>query len=302
MSRAPDWIAVDWGTTQLRIWEMTDAGEILTSHQSPRGMSTLAPDDYETVLLQLIGPNLASDCATPVVICGMAGARQGWQEAPYSKTPCTPPSARTATTVATQDPRLQVHILPGVSQDKPADVMRGEETQIAGFLTAEPKFDGVICLPGSHSKWVHISASEIVSFRTFMTGELFAALSTATVLRHSMGEGWNETAFLEAVDRAIASPAAALGDLFSLRAEPLLHGLDTASVRARLSGLLIGSELAAARPYWLGQDVVILGESHLAQNYRAALTSQGAMARLTPSGPTTLAGLASAYISLKDPK
>ena len=55
--------------------------------------------------------------------------------------------------------------------------MRGEETQIAGFLALNPKFDGVICLPGTHTKWVHISAGEIVSFRTFMTGEMFALLS-----------------------------------------------------------------------------------------------------------------------------
>ncbi len=299
---APDWIAVDWGTSQLRIWLMSDDGAVLASHSSPNGMGKLTPADYEPTLLDLIGSALPEDRVTPIVICGMAGARQGWQEAPYAKTPCEPPSTLSATKVATKDARLSVHILPGVSQDKPADVMRGEETQIKGFLASEPKFDGVICLPGTHCKWVHISANEIVSFRTFMTGEVFAALSENTVIKHSMGEGWNADVFDEAVSRAISTPATALGDLFSLRAETLLHGLDPASVRSRLSGLLVGAELAASKPYWLGQDVVILGENKLAEAYLSALKSQGAMARLAPSGPTTLAGLASAYLSLKDSK
>ena len=53
--------------------------------------------------------------------------------------------------------------------------MRGEETQIAGFLALNPGWDGVICLPGTHSKWAHVSAGEVVSFQTFLTGESFRA-------------------------------------------------------------------------------------------------------------------------------
>jgi hypothetical protein len=73
--------------------------------------------------------------------------------------------------------------------------MRGEETQIAGFLAQNPGFDGVLCLPGTHTKWVHISAGEVVSFRSFMTGELFATVGPHSVLRHSVGEGWDDAAF-----------------------------------------------------------------------------------------------------------
>jgi phosphonate metabolism protein PhnN/1,5-bisphosphokinase (PRPP-forming) len=92
--------------------------------------------------------------------------------------------------------RLSVHVAPGLRQGKPADVMRGEETQIAGFLALNPNWDGVICLPGTHSKWVHISAGEVVSFQTFLTGEMFALLSQASVLRHGMqGDGWDDAAF-----------------------------------------------------------------------------------------------------------
>ena len=169
------------------------------------------------------------------------------------------------------DPRLDVTILPGLAQDKPADVMRGEETQIAGYLAGDPGFDGIICLPGTHTKWVHVSAGEVVSFRTFMTGELFALLSTASVLRHSVGEGWDDDAFAEAVNDAMGKPEAIAARLFALRAETLLADLGEGTATARLSGLLIGAELAAARAYWLGQRIVLVGEGRQVSHYARAL-------------------------------
>ena len=71
--------------------------------------------------------------------------------------------------------------------------MRGEETQVAGFLALNEGWDGTLCLPGSHTKWVAVSAGEVTGFRTFMTGELFAAATGHTVLRHSVGDGAGTT-------------------------------------------------------------------------------------------------------------
>ena len=180
------------------------------------------------------------------------------------------------------------------------DVMRGEETQIAGFLSGEPDYDGVLCLPGTHNKWVHISAGEIVSFRTFMTGELFDLISTQSVLRHSVNtDGWDQSAFDAALADTMSRPADLAAKLFSLRAEGLLENLSAEAARARLSALLIGAELAAAKPYWLGQQVVILGEDTVARAYETALAAQGAAVRVVEAENATLAGLISAYNSLK---
>jgi len=295
----PSWIAADWGTSHLRLWLMDDQNKVLRHIGSDRGMSTLQSDQYEATLLDLIGDALPAQGTLPVVCCGMAGSRQGWAEAAYGKVPCPPPSIDQATRVKTDDPRLQVFILPGIKQLPAADVMRGEETQIAGFLAGSSDFDGVICLPGTHCKWVHISAGEVVSFRTFMTGELFALICNNSVLRHSVGEdGWDADAFEAAVSDAISRPSAVSGNLFSIRAESLLCDLDSAVARARISGLLIGIELAAARPYWLGQDVVIVGESGIASAYGSALKQQGAMARNVTAEDMTLNGLRAAYDKL----
>lgn len=284
-----DWIAVDWGTTHLRAWAM-QGDTPRDQAESDRGMGKLAPDEFEPALLALVEPWLGAG-EMPVVACGMVGAKQGWVEAPYRAVPC-PPSADQNAIAPTSDPRLRVAIASGLSQASPADVMRGEETQIAGLLARNPEFDGVVCLPGTHTKWALISAGEVVSFRTFMTGEMFALLSKQSVLRHSVGEGWDQTAFTEAVADAISTPAQMAGRLFSIRAESLLADLGPAAAAARLSGILIGAELAASRPYWLGQEVAVIGEDQVADAYMTALEGQGVSPTKIAPTEATLAGLA----------
>lgn len=296
----PDWIAVDWGTSNLRAFAMGPSG-VLAEATSEDGMGRLTREQFEPALLALITPWLTAP-VTQVIACGMVGSRQGWVEAPYRATPCTPLDPAALITVATAAPRIRVQIVPGLRQNTPADVMRGEETQIAGVLALHPGFDGVLCLPGTHSKWVHVSAGEVVSFQTFMTGEMFALLSTASVLRHGMtGEGWDAAAFTAALSDALSRPEKIAARLFSLRAEGLLHNLAPAAARARLSGLLIGTELASAKPYWLGQDVVIVGATFLARLYEQALTAQGLHPRLVPASDAVIAGLTAAHAPQMEP-
>jgi 2-dehydro-3-deoxygalactonokinase len=291
------WIAVDWGTSHLRVWHM-GGDSVLARRESGAGMATLGPAGFEQALAALLPER---DATLPVIVCGMAGSHQGWVEAPYAPVPCAPPSGAQAVRAPARDARLQVFVLPGVRQDRPADVMRGEETAVAGFLALNKGWDGVVCLPGTHSKWVHVSAGEIVSFRTFLTGELFALLAGSSILRHSVGsEGWDAAAFEAAVSRAMGRPAGVAADLFALRAESLLHGLDRAVARSRLSGLLIGIELAAARPYWLGQQVALLGETGLVGAYRAALAAQAVPVTLADADRMTLEGLKAARAALQE--
>ena len=283
------WIAVDWGTSHLRAWAMSERDEVLSEARSDRGMGRLAPHEFEPALLDLVDPWLGD--LTEVLACGMVGSRQGWTEAPYVAVPCKPLDI-VPVTAPTRDPRLHLRIVPGVKQDTPADVMRGEETQIAGWLSRAPGFDGVLCLPGTHTKWVEISAGEIVSFRSFMTGELYASLSEHTVLRHSLGEGWNDAAFAEAVGETLSRPETLAARLFAIRAEGLLRGPDPAAATARLSGLLIGAELAGARPWWLGRDIAVIGSDRTTAVYGAALEQQGLAPRILDGSEMTRAGLA----------
>ncbi len=291
MEMQAEWIAVDWGTSRLRAWAM-EGDRVVAEAHSDKGMSHLETDEFEATLLTLIEGWLGS---TPmdVIACGMVGARQGWAEAPYSAIPA-PPLPKAPVRVINTGARLRVSIVPGLKQIKPADVMRGEETQIAGFLARNENWDGVVCLPGTHTKWAHVSANEVVSFQTFMTGELFELLATSSVLRHSVQDGWDNAAFVEGMHAVLSRPETLASKLFGIRAGDLLEGSGGAAARANLSGILIGAELGAARPYWLGQRVAIIGAKTITHIYADALKSQGVPVSVEDGRDMTVSGLVAA--------
>jgi 2-dehydro-3-deoxygalactonokinase len=198
-------IAVDWGTSNLRAWGIGSDGRVVAEASSDQGMGKLERSGFEPALLALVGDWLPQDQKTLVIACGMVGARQGWIEVPYRQAPCRPVFSDVIGIPETFDPRLEVRVLAGIKQTKPdPDVMRGEETQIAGFLAENPTFEGTLCLPGTHTKWVRINAGEIVHFKTFMTGELFNLLATQSVLRHSLNAaGWDKAEFAGTVAAAV---------------------------------------------------------------------------------------------------
>ncbi len=286
----PDWIAVDWGTSRLRAWAM-EGTRAMAEASSDAGMGGLSREGFGPALDSLLSEwDPAPE--TPVIACGMVGARQGWVEAPYRAVPCAPvdgPFTRV------RESARPVHIVPGLRQDRPAaDVMRGEETQIAGFLALNPNFDGTLCLPGSHTKWVQVSAGEVISFQTAMTGELFAALRNHTVLSHTLTDDWDDATFVEAVADGMSRPEALAHRLFNLRARALLEEGVGAGATSRASGLLVGAELAHARPYWLGMPVAIIGAPALSARYGAALRAQAVEATVARDSACTLAGLSAA--------
>jgi 2-dehydro-3-deoxygalactonokinase len=286
------WIAVDWGTSNLRIWVMGTTGDVIDEIISDQGMSCLTPDQFEPLLLSHIQPWLGEKI-TPVIACGMVGSRQGWIEAPYDTIPARP--ATRSVKIATADPRLDVRVISGIQQHDPSDVMRGEETQIAGFLTDKPNYSGLLCLPGTHSKWVTISDGKITHFQTVLTGEIFNLLATKSVLRHSIAD-WNDTRFIEEVSQIVEAPETLTTRLFGIRANHLLKG--DSSGQPRLSGMVIGVELAALQILWQGQKTTVIGVDELARLYGLALTSLSAQVDVEEGKKLTLHGLESVYKEL----
>ena len=292
-----DWIAVDWGTTNLRLWAMNSMGEIADAREIKCGMGGLKQFEFETTLLHHIASWLPNDCgAIAVVACGMVGAKQGWQEVPYAAVPGK--LEPVLNQIEAKDSRIAVYICSGLSQAEPADVMRGEETQLAGLVSNEPQFSGAVCLPGTHSKWAAIQNGDILCFQSFMTGELYSLLSEQSVLRFSVVPNtWNSEAFAQAVHEAFSKPELVSAKLFSLRAEALLGGqASEGSAAARLSGYLIGLELSASQNYWREHDeLVVIGSSKLASHYLHALKLLGVEARAESVEQMTLAGLKAAH-------
>ena len=293
------WIAADWGTTHMRAWAIGDTDNVLAYRESNEGMKDLQQNEFEPVLLRLIENWLDDNKVTNVMACGMVGAKQGWVETPYLKVPCVPIDNSQLTIASTKNTHIKVYLVPGVMQHQPADIMRGEETQIAGFINENPNFNGVVCLPGTHAKWVSIKDRHITNFKTYMTGELFGVISNHTLIRHSTSiKGWNQASFEIGVREGFENPGSIGSDLFSLRSESIVNDLDRDEARSRLSGLLLGLELNGAQSYWKNNNVTLIGSELLSNNYHQGLKILGGESQLFSLEAATLSGLSSAYKEL----
>jgi 2-dehydro-3-deoxygalactonokinase len=300
--RQAAYVAVDWGTSGFRLWLVDGARNVLAERRSHEGMMAAAKPGFAAVLqshLQAVGaaPGL------PVVVCGMAGARQGWVEAGYVDTPARLASIlQHAVPVPGQD--RDIRILPGIAQRdrKAPDVMRGEETQLLGALGVDAADDAVVCMPGTHSKWVRVSGGTVERFATFMTGELFDVVSRETILSHAVtgaDEAEDIDAFKSAVIAAFKTPALAANLLFQVRSGQLLYGGTPSSAREKISGTLIGLELAAG----LAGDVptsgiTLVASGRLQMFYQLAFDTVSVPVRSTGAEDAVRRGLSMAAESI----
>jgi 2-dehydro-3-deoxygalactonokinase len=274
-------IALDWGTSSLRAWLLDSEGRVLEQRQAPRGIMQVQDADFAAVLEAFTGDWRQRYPDLRAVAAGMIGSAQGWVEARYLPCPAGPEELADALVSA---PGGALLIVPGVAQygDAP-NVMRGEETQIAGALGLRPLLRQAsrLLLPGTHSKWVEIAGGRIARFETFMTGELFAVLRNHSILGRlaqatSPVPEQAEAAFLRGVE-AVRAHGRVAPLLFSARALALTGGLPAELTLDYLSGLLIGDEIASALQSGAAPDALI-GDPALCRRYRLALTAFGVTA------------------------
>ncbi len=269
-------IAVDWGTSSFRAYLLDGKGTIAERQETAGGILRVRGGDFAAALEAEIGPWLSREKDPLVVMSGMIGSRQGWREVPYVACPATP--AEIAEGLERVDwGEGEAWIVPGLlDESRPGqpDVMRGEETQVLGALTALPKSGGLVCLPGTHSKWVQVKDGAIAGFATYMTGEVYDLLQGHSILSRLMTKGavsadrW----FLEGVE--LGQQGGILNRLFSARSRALTGDLPEDEVRSYLSGMLIGDELGSAVPSE-STEVHLLGAPALATLYEAALRKLG---------------------------
>ena len=165
-------IAVDWGTSSLRVARLGHGGTALEERSMPLGILSVPSGGFPAALADACGDWLRNDSAL-VLVSGMAGSRHGWIEAPYCASP-TGLAEIAASLAWVQAGRIA--IVPGLSCEPNGvpDVMRGEETQVFGALQLFGLDSARLVLPGTHSKWVRAESGRIESFATFMTGEVYA--------------------------------------------------------------------------------------------------------------------------------
>uniref|UniRef100_UPI003F4974E0 2-dehydro-3-deoxygalactonokinase n=1 Tax=Cupriavidus necator TaxID=106590 RepID=UPI003F4974E0 len=247
-THAPSLVAVDWGTTSFRAALMSRRGETLSSISTADGVATVLDRDFSGTFLRVLAQWSHEVRTLPVYLCGMAGSRQGWVEAGYAECPAGFDAIARAV-VHREIGGMALRFIPGLHRLEPPhghDVMRGEETQVIGATAFDR--EEIVVTPGTHSKWILCRNQAVTDFRTFMTGDLYAALKSSTILAQSIlpaggPPSKDEPSFEQGVKAGFSSISVA-SDAFAVRARGLFeeNGFHAASY---LSGLLIGDELAA---------------------------------------------------------
>ena len=297
-------IVCDWGSSRLRAFLETDG--VITERRSGPGIGQLERDSPAEALAHVLAPWRAQRRIGHIVLCGMAGSRNGLVEVPYVRAPATLAQWRAgAGTVCSGADRLIV--LAGIQAENfrdVADVMRGEETQIFGALALEPALAlgrQMMVLPGTHSKWVEVRDGRITRLQTYFTGELFELLSTRSSLLRVGGTGEaDEEAFEVGLSNAARFDLAA--NLFETRSAQLIEGRSAGWAGSLLSGLLIGAEVHSmlARRQAASAPLTLIGEPTLTARYVRALGTYNAVARQLDGERCVLAGLHAASEGLQE--
>jgi len=271
-------IGIDWGTTNLRAWRFDAAGAITEAREAPFGITRLPAGGFDTAFAVVVGEWLA-DGETNVLIAGMAGSRQGWLEVPYLECPAGAEQVAAGTRLLPIAPAA-VRIIPGLRCRDGAgvpEVLRGEETALLALIARLGDREATICLPGTHTKWVHVGQGRVLGFTTSMTGEVFAALSQHTILRHSCapaGGAVPPPGFMAGVAQA-RQAGGLLHQVFGLRTRWLMGELAQSEGAGFLSGLLIGHDVSAALEGGVSPPIILAGTDELMRLYAAALGAFG---------------------------
>jgi 2-dehydro-3-deoxygalactonokinase len=296
----PVLLACDWGTTNLRAWTLDGQGGVVAHKEFELGVSRLKPGEAARRFQEEVQPALDA-VGLPAILCGMIGSDLGWTVAPYVDCPAGLRELA-ADLAAVEAHAAWVRIVPGLRCQGLAgapDVMRGEETQLLGWVAQHPERGRgrqVVCHPGTHAKWVLIEDGRVARFVTAMTGELFAVLSRHSVLRSDAPPD-DPVAFEEGL-AAAGDGAALAARLFTARARVVGGGKPAESTPSYLSGLLIGAEVAAV-PQFLeisaDEPVALLGDAVLCGFYKRALDRRGVRNETFDGEAAALAGLFALY-------
>lgn len=257
-------ISCDWGTSafRLRLVE-AETRTILSEVRTDQGIAAtyaLCKNNKESVdaflfYRTIISNNIESlekQCSNfleniPIVISGMATSSIGMIELPYKELSFQTNGADLLTHIVqpSQNFKHRMIFISGVKSAR--DVMRGEETMIAGCNAANDEGEQLFILPGTHSKHIIVKNGNVRDFKTYMTGEFFELLSKKSILSASVenensGAGNESNAhFTKGVTEGAASNL--LNNTFHVRTNQLFKKMNHRENYHYLSGLLIGTEL-----------------------------------------------------------
>lgn len=309
------YVCVDWGTSRFRaaLCEFSGTTNFVRDTLSGPGIKA-ARHSVEETLFELISAWTREHGQLPILLAGAVGSNIGWRKTPYLACPfrvqdiskhCTTFSARGS----------DIAIVPGLECTNSfgeSDMMRGEELQILGWLHAEPSRQSglhVVCLPGTHTKWVLIEDGRIRKFQTAVTGELYGLMLEHSILLAQNGEkeiasDTEVDAFFDGVAICRETEGSLLHSLFSVRSRLLKQRLNSDAAASYLSGMLIGADVMGALDlFGLSPDhVFLVGEPTLCERFSSALHAFGLESEAMDGNSAATQGFSVVYRDLYQPE
>lgn len=294
-------IAGDWGTSRLRLYLCAADGAVLDRRE---GEGASVPDCAGRFAAAVADWDRAYG-KLPAVLGGMVGSTIGWKEVPYLECPARP-GAIAGASLRFQAEERPIAIAPGLKCANAAgapDVMRGEEVQILGALRLNPELASgrhLLCMPGTHVKWVRLEDGAVTGFQTALSGELFELLSRHSVLARDGGavDPASEAFALGLTTARENEKSGLLHLLFSTRSRVVTGTMPKADAASYLSGLIVGADVGAALALYAPGQVPLVCSPLLAALYAQALGFYGVGASTIDGDAAALAGLVQIHAEL----
>lgn len=300
-----------WGTTNLTVYLIDVSSSRVISQKTGPGISRLDGRSPEDALFSLINPWLADYAVQSLQLSGMVGSTIGWVDASYLECPLDIQDIA-GRTFDFEARGLPVSVVPGLKCVNPfghPDVMRGEETELLAWMsgaTGAQLKESIVCIPGTHAKWVHVKNRRVETFFTSVVGEVYQVITANGVLAklHNQKPAQSSQAFTQAIKDISASPENLMNLLFTARANTVTGTFTNAEATEYLSGLLIGADLNAAikgfgRGVMQQNAVPLIGAEYLTRRYREGLAHWGIESECIRASDIGAAGLFSVWQASK---
>lgn len=207
-------VTIDTGTTNTRAMLWNQSRELVATAKSAVGVRDTAIDGNNQKLKSTVKECLESllrqggigyDEVKTVIASGMISSNVGLVEIPHLVVPVGLEDFAGATSAVMLEDvcPLPIHFIPGVKNSggpfsygnvEGMDIMRGEEVESIAIL--DKLFCGapmLLVLPGSHTKFVSVSAAgKITGCLTTITGELLSSITNNTIIADAVGRKFVE--------------------------------------------------------------------------------------------------------------
>lgn len=310
-------LSCDWGTSSFRLRFVSDndlkvvaeeiSGEGITATFNLWKDSNKREEDRFSFYLAVLNENIkkleqrlhVSIENVPVIISGMASSSIGMVEMPYKEIPFNAQGSDLITKKIIKTPEFSHDLLIISGARTEHDVLRGEETQLAGcapFSNGEQLF----IFPGTHSKHVLVKEGNAVAFNTYMTGEFFELLANKSILSSSLEKTIVDERSMQAFCNGVKdADSNLLHSAFMVRTNQLFNKFSKGENFYYLSGLLIGYELNDLKNK-RGTDIYLVGGEELSFYYAKALEQlyTGAAVKTINADEATIKGQYKIYTSV----